>query len=285
MSHQSVSVTAQHKQKQTNKNKQTTKQKQTIVDSPRIDPIDCDRFKQIIARILQTNINETCPSIPRYMQNNSSGGGGVGGGNINNEGDNDNYNKKNSIYNSTDININPNLRARLLLQYPYLDRPDYRPDYSHWPNAYGDSDVFERFHLFAQSGRSPLGIAQALVTIHWGVDIENLPSDLVAILRQTGPEYERIPVSGFEADGDSIHHSQLQAYNDAIAWVTELPRPDILPLLQELLRANAPTEQLEALTDLRRIIEERGPQRQTALTIFQLVHTRARYIYLQDRDD
>jgi hypothetical protein len=94
MSHQSVSVTAQHKQKQTNKNKQTTKQKQTIVDSPRIDPIDCDRFKQIIARILQTNINETCPSIPRYMQNNSSGGGGVGGGNINNEGDNDNYNKK-----------------------------------------------------------------------------------------------------------------------------------------------------------------------------------------------
>jgi hypothetical protein len=92
-------------------------------------------------------------------------------------------------------------------------------------------------------------------------------------------------VWGFEADGDSIHHSQLQAYNDTIAWVTELPRPDILPLLQELLRANAPTEQLEALTDLRRIIEERGPQHQTALTIFQLVHTRARYIYLQDRDD
>jgi hypothetical protein len=146
-------------------------------------------------------------------------------------------------------------------------------------------DLFEHFHLFVQSGCSPLGIAQALVTIHWGVDIENLPSNLAAILRQTGPEYDRIPVWGFEADGDSIHHLQLQAYEEAIAWVTELPRPDIVPLLQELLRANAPTEKLDALTDLRRIIEQGGPQRQTALTIFQLVHTRARYHYLQDRDD
>jgi hypothetical protein len=58
-----------------------------------------------------------------------------------------------------------------------------------------------------------------------------------------------------------------------------------VPLLQECLRANPPTKPLDALTDLRRIIEAASPQRQTALTIFQLVHTEARHQYLRLRED
>jgi hypothetical protein len=58
-----------------------------------------------------------------------------------------------------------------------------------------------------------------------------------------------------------------------------------VPLLQERLRANPPTESLDALTDLRRIIEADSPQRPIALTIFQLVHTKAPHQYLRLRED
>ena len=126
----------------------------------------------------------------------------------------------------------------------------------------------------------PVGIAQALLH-HWNRSLDQIPAALASIFQQTGEELLHIPVSGYETTGDPVFHLQLQAYEEALDQVTNLARPDISPLLHRVLQHQNPFERTDIFGDLLRIIERGGNDSATALTIFQLVHTRARRWYLQ----
>ena len=152
---------------------------------------------------------------------------------------------------------------------------------------YSDSDFALRYALFAQTRRSDIGIAQALVEHFWNTTIDQLPTELGDILREVGDEFQLIPESGFDDNGDSIHRQQLQEYEDALFYFAHRPNqfPLVHPLLAEVYRRQDPYESIQAFFDLRRIVEQEGEDRQTALLIFRLVHHRARIGYRRDREN
>ena len=148
-----------------------------------------------------------------------------------------------------------------------------------------DSDFVLRFNQFAKHGRSPIGIAQALVEHHWNTTIDQLPPELAAILSDTWSEFHYIPESGFKDDGDAIHHQQLQAYEAAISHYERRPEqyPDIHPLLRHAFHQQYSQDCINVLTNLRCIIESGNDHKPAALLIFRLVHHRARIEYLGEQ--
>ena len=127
------------------------------------------------------------------------------------------------------------------------------------------------------SATTRLGITQALLD-HWNRSLDQLPSTVANILRQTGEELHYIPASGLDNDGNPVHHLQLQAYKDTLLEVAaaEASSLDLGPMLQQVLQQPNPGEvALDALTALLGIVESGGDRTPTALSIFQIVHTRA----------
>jgi hypothetical protein len=143
--------------------------------------------------------------------------------------------------------------------------------------------VFLRYEQFVRPGRSPIGIAQALIE-HWSRTLDSLPPALATILQEVGDELLCIDELGFDEEGEAIHHLQLEAYEAALYDVLSRGDPEVTALLQPFYQ-RYPTETVDALTDLLRVVEQDESQRATALAIFRLVHTQARRWYLQYQTD